>query len=117
MDPVSMCGIRLDFFKGTLPRRLPGNHIVYRGIEPVMFVENNGKILSIMLPSDDPNLESCFSVLKFMLEREFSPLTKIIVDTINGEPAMNSPYLDILKKLFDVQVDYKKLILYRKREY
>ena len=50
-----------------------------------------------------------------MLEREFNPLMNITVETINGEPAVTSPYLDIFKDLFDVQVDYKKLVLYRKR--
>jgi ATP-dependent Lhr-like helicase len=115
MDPVSMCGIQLDYFRGKLPKRLPGNHIVYKGTEPIMFSESNGKILTIMLPPDDPNLKSCFSALKFMLEREFNPLTKITVETINGESAVKSPYAEVLKGVFDVQVDYKKLILYRKR--
>jgi ATP-dependent Lhr-like helicase len=115
MDPVSMCGIQIDFFRGTLPKRLPGNNIVYKGTEPVMFSEGNGKTLTIMLPPDDPDVESCFSVLTFMLLRESSPLMKITVETINGEAAAKSPYLDPLKGIFDVQVDFKKLILYRKR--
>ncbi len=115
MDPASMCGLQIEYFKGKLPRRLPGNHIVYKGIEPVMFSEGNGKTLSIMLLPGDPHLESCFSLLSFMLEREFNPLTKITVETINGKSAVKSPYIDILKNLFDVQVDYKKLVLYRKR--
>jgi ATP-dependent Lhr-like helicase len=50
-----------------------------------------------------------------MIEREFNPLTKITVETINGESAVKSPYIEALKGVFDVQVDYKKVALYRKR--
>jgi hypothetical protein len=80
-----------------------------------MFSEGNGKTLTIILSPDDPDMEKCLSVLKFMLEREFQPLTKILVEIINGESAVKSPYIDVLKCVFDVQVDYKKLIIYRKR--
>ena len=115
MDPVSMCGIQVDYFKGALPRRLPGNHIVYRGTEPILFSENNGRVLTVLIPPDDPDIETCLSTLKFMLEREFSPLKNITVETINDEPAIKSPYVDIFRGIFDVQVDYKSLILYRER--
>lgn len=115
VDPVSMCGIQIDYFRGKLPRRLPGNYIVYRGTEPILFSENNGKVLTFLLPPDDPDIKTCFSLFEFMLEREFKPLTKITVETINGEPAVKSSYVAPLKGAFDVQGDYKKLIVYRKR--
>ena len=115
LDPVSVCGIQVEYFRGTLPKRLPGNYIVYRGAEPVLFSENNGKVLTVLIPPDDPETASCLAVLRFMMEREFSPLKNIGVETINDEPALKSPYVDILKGIFDVQADYKKLILYRKR--
>jgi len=115
LDPVSMCGIQVDYFKGTLPKRLPGNHIVYRGTEPVLFSEGNGKILTILIPTNDPDIQSCLCSLKYMIEREFKPLKKIIIETINGEQAIKSPYVEVFKYLFDVQVDFKKVILYRGR--
>ncbi|MBN1903584.1 MAG: ATP-dependent helicase [Deltaproteobacteria bacterium] len=115
-DPASVCGIQIDELKGATPRRLPGNSIVYRGTEPVVIVENSGKVLTIMIPPDDPDIEQFLAPIKNLLEREFSPLTNIPVDTINSEPAVKSPYVDVLRRLFEVQIDYKKLIIYKRRE-
>ncbi|NLD37006.1 MAG: DEAD/DEAH box helicase [Desulfatiglans sp.] len=115
-DPASVCGMQIDALKGATPRRLPGNSICYRGTEPVVIVENNGKVLTIMIPPDDPDIELSLAPIKNLLEREFSPLKNIAVETVNGEPATKSPYVDVFKRLFEVQVDYKNLILYKRRK-
>ena len=46
--------------------------------------------------------------------RQFQPHRRITVETINGEEAAVSPYLDGLRTVLDVMVDYKNVILYRK---
>lgn len=115
-DPASVCGMQIDALKGATPRRLPGNCIVYRGIEPVVIVENSGKVLTIMISPDDPDIEQSLAPIKNLLEREFSPLKNIAVETVNGEPAIKSLYVDVFRKLFDVQIDYKNLILYKMRK-
>jgi ATP-dependent Lhr-like helicase len=109
-DPASVCGMQIDALKGATPRRLPGNCIVYRGIEPVVIVENSGKVLTIMIRPDDPDIEQCLAPIKNLLEREFSPLKNIAVDTVNGEPATKSTYIHVFRRLYDVQIDYKNLI-------
>ncbi len=115
-DPASVCGMQIDALKGTTPRRLPGNSICYRGTAPVVIVENSGKVLTIMIPPDDPDIEQSLAPIRNLLEREFSPLKNIAVETVNGEPATKSLYVDVFRRLFDVQIDYKNLILYKMRK-
>lgn len=113
-DPVSLCGVQLDAVKGTLPKRVPSTHLVYRGHRIVMTSERNGKALNFNVPCDDPQMQEYLSVLHHLLKREFQPLRRITIETINGEDAARSPYADPLRTAFEVTVDYKHLILYRK---
>lgn len=113
-DPVSLCGVQLDAVKGTLPKRVPSTHLVYRGRRIVMTSERNGKALNFNVPCDDPQMQEFLGVLHHLLRREFQPLRRITIETINGEDAARSPYADPLRSAFEVTVDYKHLILYRK---
>ncbi len=113
-DPVSLCGVQLDAVKGKLPKRVPGSHLVYRGRQIVMISERNGKSLKFNVPSDDLQMQECLGVLHHLLKREFQPLRRITIETINGEDAARSPYADPLRTAFEVTIDYKHLILNRK---
>ena len=113
-DPVSLCGVQLDTVKGTLPKRVPSTHLVYRGSRIAMTSERNGKALKFNVPCDDPQMQEYLSVLHHLLKREFQPIHRITIETINGEDAARSPYADPLRTAFEVTVDYKYLILYRK---
>ena len=113
-DPVSLCGVQLDAVKGRLPKRVPGTHLVYQGRRIVMISERNGKALKFNVPHDDPLMQEYLGVLHHLLKREFQPLRRITIETINGEDAARSPYADPLRTAFEVTVDYKHLILYRK---
>jgi hypothetical protein len=37
-------------------------------------------------------------LFKDMLNREFKPLQRISIETINGGPALSSPYVEVLKE-------------------
>ena len=113
-DPVSLCGVQLDAIKGTLPKRVPSTHLAYRGPRIVMISERNGKALTFNVPYDDPQMQEYLGVLHHLLKREFQPIHRITIETINGEDAARSPYADSLRTAFEVTVDYKYLILYRK---
>ena len=80
----------------------------------VMTSERNGKVLNFNVPCDDPEMQEFLGVLHHLLKREFQPLRRITIETINGEDAARSPYADPLRTAFEVTVDYKHLILYRK---
>ena len=54
------------------------------------------------------------SPLHHLLTRQFQPVRRITIETINNEEAAHSPYVDVLRTAFDVAIDYKNVILYRK---
>lgn len=116
VDPASLCGIPLEALRGSLPKRVEGTHLVYHGSRPVMFSQRKGQVLTFLVPPEQENLPEYLVGLRHLLSREFSPLRRIIVESINDEPAVQSPYLPLLKQSFDVVVDVKQISLYRKVE-
>lgn len=113
-DPASCCGLPLEDLRGTLPRRLPGTFLVYRGCTPVLALLRNGKDMRFAIPSDDPYLPRILAPLHTLFDRRFQPLTRLTVETINGENACASPYLDALAGGFDLVKDYNRLFMARK---
>ena len=113
-DPASVCGMRLDALKGKLPRRVPGTHLVYHGSKLVMESRRSAKTLIFHLPENAPYLQSYLGLLHHLLTRRFQPMRRIVIETINGEDASQSPYAEALKINFDVSSDFKNLILYQK---
>jgi ATP-dependent Lhr-like helicase len=116
-DPASLCGIQIDAIKKDLPKRITGNHLVYHGSRLVIISQRNGRILTFNIPPDDPNLPEYLIFLRHLLNRQFQPMRRIIINTINGEKAIESPYLGILKLHFDTLTEGENIILYRKRNY
>jgi len=96
-DPASPCGLGLEGLTG-LPSRIASTHLVYHGGRLVMISKRTGKNLEIMVPADDEHLSGYFVLFKDVLGREFNPVKKIVIETINGEPALKSPYLEPLKQ-------------------
>jgi ATP-dependent Lhr-like helicase len=114
VDPASLCGISLQGLKGTLPRRVPGTHLVYHGSRLVLVSQRNGSALTFQVQPDDPRLDEYLEILHHLLNRKVQPIRRIIVETINEEMASRSPYLDFLRRNFDVSVGHRKVTLYRK---
>jgi ATP-dependent Lhr-like helicase len=79
-----------------------------------MVSERNGKALRFNVPPDDAHLPEYLGVLRHLLTREFQPIRRIPIETINGDDAARSPYVDALRTAFDVTVDYKEVTLYRR---
>jgi len=113
-DPASACGIQLEAIKGPLPKRIAGTHLVYHGNRLVVVSRRNGRALTFNAPPDDAHLSQYLGFLHHLLARQFQPVRRITIETINGEAAAYSEYLDIIKTSFDVMVDYKNVVLYRK---
>lgn len=113
-DPASLCGLQLNAVKGKMPKRVPSTHLVFCGRKIVMISERNGKALKFNVPHDDRQIQLYLGALHHLLRREFQPIPRITIETINGEDAARSPYADVLRTAFEVTIDYKHLILYRK---
>ena len=112
-DPAAVCGIPLDSLRG-FPARVASNHLVYHGVRLVVVSKRNGKDLTFFVPPDDPHLAEYMVSLRHLLHRRFQPLRRITIETINDEEADRSPYLPVLRTLFDVSVDYRDVTIYRK---
>lgn len=112
-DPASLCGIRLEVLKGKLPRRVAGTHLVYRGKDLVVVSRGNGRQLTLRVSERDPQLQEYLGFLRNLLTRRVQPMRRILIETINGGKAAQSPYVDALRTSFDVSVDHKNVVLYR----
>jgi ATP-dependent Lhr-like helicase len=113
-DPASLCGIQLDSVRGMLPARVATTHLVYRGNRLIVVSKGNGKNLLFNVAPDDPSLPEYLVVLRHLLTRKFQPVKRVSIETINGEKAIDSPYIPALRTFSDVAVDYKNVTLYRK---
>lgn len=113
-DPISPCGLPLESLKGGLPRRVGSNHLVYRGSDCILISQRLGKDIEIRIKPDDDDLVSALSVFEHLLNRQFQPLNRITIESINGEPASHSDYLESFRARFDVVPDVRHVRLYRK---
>jgi len=114
-DPASLCGTQLESLKGILPARLPSTHLVYHGTALVMVSKRFGKELAFHVPPEDSNLSRYLRPLRHLLHRKFQPVRRIAIETINGEPAPQSPYVPALRTAFEVIVGYKSANLSRSK--
>lgn len=97
-DPASLSGIKVDALKGQYPNRLKTNHMVFRGDKPLLFSKRNGRELDFFTDENDGDSLESLSFFKVLLSREFKPLKSIKVEIVNGVPASESPYKDVLKQ-------------------
>lgn len=113
-DPASLCGLGLGDLPAELPKRLAGMHLVYRGADLVVVSRRSGREMTIRAEPDDPRLPEYLEFLRHLLTRDFQPLRRVAIETINAAAAADSGYVDALRELFDVNLDYKRVILYHK---
>jgi ATP-dependent helicase Lhr and Lhr-like helicase len=97
VDPASPCGLGLAALAG-LPSRIASTHLVYHGSRLVMTTKRLGKNIELLVPPNDKHLAEYFVLFKDLLGREFNPVKKIVIETINDEPAMQSPYQEPLRQ-------------------
>ena len=97
-DPASLCGLAPGPSRQGLPPRIASTWLVYRGERLVMVAKRLGKGIEIFTNPDDRRLPAYFMVFKDLLGREFNPVQKIIIETVNSEPVLRSPYADALRQ-------------------
>ena len=110
-DPASLCGLSLDAVRGTLPRRVPTTHVVYRGPDVAVISQRHGRELTVRLEPDDTDLVECLGVLRHLQTRPLQALRQITIETINGDSAAGSPYVDALRTAFELRLDHHDVIL------
>ena len=61
-----------------------------------MILKKNGRDLEFRVTPESPIIPRLLGICRFLVERDVSPLTALIVEAINGEPATRSPYRQAL---------------------
>lgn len=112
-DPVSPCGLGLDTDTAHLPRRVPGSHLVYHDSELVLVSERRGKALTILVEPDSEHLPAYLAVLRHLVYRSRQPVRQLKIETINGEPALSSRWLDVLTGELGLTRDYNSVFMQR----
>ena len=79
-----------------------------------MVSKRSGRILGFNVPPEDRHLPEYLGFLHHLLTRQFQPVRRITIETINGDEAARSAYVDVLRTAFDVTVEYKNVVLYRR---
>ena len=105
VDPVAPCGLGLA--DEALPQRRIANHLGYFEGTLVIVSENFARRLAIHLDPDAPGLDALLPNLAALCRRR----RRLVVDTINGEPARTSPYLPALSRHLAVVKDHKGVYL------
>lgn len=98
----------------ALPRRVPGNYLVYDGDDLVVVIEQYGKKLTFNVEPESAALSAYFDVLHHLLNRTYKPRQKITLEIINDQPAQQSPFLATLAQGFDLVRDHKTIYLQKK---
>lgn len=112
-DPASPCALGLEGLPYGLPPRLASTHLVFHGAELALISRRLGHDLSIRVPPGHTYLASYLSALRNLVDRAFLPLKNVEVETVNGEPSMDSPYLrDLMEAGFEKGI---KTVSLRKR--
>ncbi|HPX41906.1 MAG TPA: ATP-dependent helicase, partial [Candidatus Hydrogenedentes bacterium] len=101
-DPASLCGVPVTGLRAALPKRLASTHLVYQGTCLVAVSERNAARITFHTGAEEPRLPDYLGVFEHLLARSFLPRASLRVETINGSPATNSPYLDAFRRRFDV---------------
>ncbi len=112
-DPVSPSGLGLGIHGDHLPRRIASNYLVYDDEQLVMTVGKRGKQLDFLVPPETDRFDEYLGVLHHLLYRSFAPIRKLAIETINGEPAISSPYLPALETTFNLIRDHKSVMIQR----
>ncbi len=113
-DPASLCGLGLDALKGKLPHRSKGTHLVYRGSRLIMVSRRNGKSIDLHMDADHDQAADGFILFDHLLGRRVRPMRSILIETINGTHAADSPWLNLLHQRFDITVEMNTVTLFRK---
>ena len=113
-DPASICGLGIDAVKGELPRRSAGTHLVYIGSRLAMVSNRKGRVLHIRLPVDHNRLADCFGLFDHLLGRRIDPLQSITIETINGQDAPDSPFIEVLRDRYDTIIETRMVTVYRR---
>jgi ATP-dependent Lhr-like helicase len=112
-DPSSVCGLGLPGLPSELPRRIASNWTVCRGKELILVLQRAGRELTVLPAPGDPVVDAGLAIYPFLLGRQFAPLASATIETVNGQNALASPYVDHLRRV-GFESDYRGMALWKR---
>ncbi len=88
---------------GLLPDRRPTNYLGFSHRGLGLIVSNNGARLTFLEAWNSESIDELMPVLRHLIARH----RRVTIDTINGEPARMSPYLEPLQRHVEVVKDHR----------
>jgi ATP-dependent Lhr-like helicase len=89
-DPASPAALDIEGLDPRLPARSPRNRLYYRGRELAAVSLRNGKEIKIFIPPE--RCAALAALIKAPRTRKPNPEKKLLIETINGAAAAESPY-------------------------
>ena len=90
MDPISLCGRGVGELGYELPPRVAGTSLSYDRGELLAVARRGGSELTLRVPPEDSRVPDIIELLKEPLRRRSRPNSRLIVRSVNGEPAGES---------------------------
>jgi hypothetical protein len=87
--------------------------MVFRGSQVLLVLQKSGKELTILAEPDDAVLQPALAIYRFFLGREFSPISSVAVETVNGVNANTSPFAPALRAA-GFSNDYRGMSLWKR---
>ncbi|MDQ8200715.1 DEAD/DEAH box helicase [Pelagicoccus enzymogenes] len=109
VDAASLCGIALEELKAALPKRLATTRLLYRGSELVAEAQRGGRVLRFHLEPKDADLTQIVGVMADALGLQ--ALSQLKLESINGEDARSSLYLESLQSVWRLHCDHKQVVV------
>lgn len=108
-DPASLCGLGLEVLKGTLPNRVSGTRLVYRGCSLICESQRGGKALFFHIEPSDPDFPQIVTTLTEAVG--LGVMSQLKLESINGKDARSSPYLENLGAVWQLHSDHKQVVV------
>ncbi len=112
-DPASPAGLGLTGLPYELPARQKTTLLVYRGTDLAVIARRGGKDVDIHpgIDEDDPDLPRLFDFARTATSRAVRPLSRFVIETINGDPASATPWAPALREM-GFRPDHTRLVLW-----
>ena len=98
LDPASLCGVDVDDLKQILPHRHANTYLCFHGQQLVLIAKRLGKDCQFLVPAGDRYLADYCGLFQDLLARRVDPASKIVIERINDEPVLTSPYRSALEQ-------------------
>lgn len=99
--------------KGTPIRRHIGTHVVLIGPDVAMISAQFGRHLRLELDVEDTRNKLCLKLFEHLLNRQIDPKVRIIVESVNGDPAPQHPLWSQLPSGLDCSTGTQSVMIFR----